>query len=126
MEKELKIPTDRRKFFRQYVEILKPILKLRNREADVLAELLFESYKRKDINSLSDRFRLVFDYDVKLEMQERIKMESAQFSNCLTTLRKKNIIGKGNVINPGYLLNPDGESISFTFKFIFKDENSGN
>lgn len=122
MEKEIKINTDRKKFFRQYVEILKPICKLRGRDADVLAELLYQSYIRKDINSLSDRFRLIFDYNTKMTICEELNMGIAGFGNSLTQLRRKGVIGKGNVINPGYLINPDDDIVSIKYSFMFPKE----
>lgn len=123
MEKEIKIPTDRKKFFRQYVEILKPVCKLRDREADVLAALLYQSYIRRDINNLIERFKLVFDYDTKITILDDIKMDMAQFRNCLTELRKKQIIGKANVIGPGFLVNPPDDNIfSVKYSFVFKKE----
>lgn len=122
MEKEIPIQTDRRKFFRQYVEILKPICKLRDREADVLAELLYQAYIRKDINNLIDRFKLVFDYDTKIKMQDDIGMSTAVFRNCITQLRKKKIIGKNNVINLFYLINPDDDIVSIKYNFLFAKE----
>ena len=121
MEKEIKITTDKRKFFRQYVEVLKPICNVRDREADVLAQLLYQSYLRKDINNLKDRFKLVFDYDTKIKIQEDTNMTTAVFRNCISQLRKKGIIGKDNVILSQYLINPDDKTFSVKYNFIIKE-----
>lgn len=121
MEKEIKIPTNRKKFFRQYIEVLKPICDVRDREADVLASLLYQSYLRKDINNLKDRFKLVFDYDTKIKIQEELNMTTAVLRNCISQLRKKGIIGKDNVILPQYLINPDDEIFSLKYNFILKE-----
>jgi hypothetical protein len=119
MEKEIKVDTNKKKFFRQFVEILQPINRVRAREAEVLAELLYQSYLRRDIGDLKDRFKLVFDYDTKIKIQEELKMTTAVFRNCCTQLRKKGIIGKDNVIQQGYLINPPDKDY-VTIKFVFK------
>jgi len=121
MEKELKIDTNTKKFFRQYVEILQPFIKLRANEADVLAGLLYHSYLRKDIGNLIDRFKLVFDYDTRLKIQEELNMSTPVFRNCLSRLRKKKIIGEHNVIPPYYLVNPTEENFSIKYTFTFKN-----
>lgn len=120
MEKEIKVNTDKKKFFRQYVETLQPVLKLRAKEADVLSSLLYQSYLRKDINNLTDRFKLVFDYDTRIKIQEDLKMSTPVFRNCLSRLRRKNIIIKQNVIEPRYLVNPEEDTFSIKYTFLFK------
>lgn len=127
MEKTIPINTNTRRFFRQYVEILQPLFNIRAREADVLAALLYESYLRKDINDIKDRFKLILDYDTKIRMQEELKMSTAVFRNCMVRLRKKGIIGKFDIVKPGFLINPiEGENvdIKFTFKFVLDAETS--
>ena len=47
----LTIATDERKFFRQFLEILSsipPLNKLRNRELDILAAMMYYNYLYKD------------------------------------------------------------------------------
>lgn len=127
MEKTIPINTNKRKFFRQYVEILQPLFKIRAREADVLAALLYESYLRRDIGDIRDRFKLVYDYDIKMKIREELKMSSSVFCNCMVRLRKKGILGKDDIIRPGFLINPIEEEtidIKFSFKFI-KDAEEG-
>jgi predicted transcriptional regulator len=119
MEKEIPINTNIKKFFRQYVEVLQPLFDIRSREADVFAALLYESYLRRDIGDLKDRFKLILDYDTKIKIQEELNMTTAVFRNCLTRLRKKGLVGKYDIIKPGYLINPD-EKETVNIKFIFK------
>jgi hypothetical protein len=110
------IPTDKRKYFRQALELIKPIPPintLTNRELDVLAEFLYYNYKYRDIKE-DLRAKIIFDYETKLAMREYLKMEEASFNNILTSARKKNILTKRGIVKD-YGLNPDTPDILFKF-----------
>lgn len=113
------IPTTQRKFFRQVLEILKPIPPLnllRNKELDVLAEFLYYndkySHLEKDIRS-----KIVFDYDTKLDMREYLNMDEQSFNNHMTSLRKKGILTKRSVENTFGI---DIKSPIITFQFLWE------
>ena len=111
------IPTDKRKYFRQALELLRPIPpinSLTNRELDVLSEFLYYNYIYKDIPE-ELRAKIIFDYDTKLAMREYLTMGEAIFNNILTLLRKKNVLTKRGIVN-SYGLNPDNPDIVFKFK----------
>jgi hypothetical protein len=115
MKKEIPVPTTTRKFFRQYISLLNPILKLRDKEAAVLGELLYHSWLHKDIPEPS-RWKLVFDYDTKLGIKEELGMSSASLDNIFTALRKKKIIDPlENKLSKGLVVDP-----KFPFELSFK------
>ncbi len=118
----IKIPTNVRKFFRQYIGLMQPILNLTDREAEVFSELLYHSYLRRDIGNLQDRFTLVFESDTRIQIQEVLNISASAFRNYIMSLRKKGLIGKGNVIHPRFLIIPNGDPINITFTFEFKEE----
>ena len=114
MEKIVPLNTSEKVFFRQYVEILDPVIKLRPKELDVLAELLYHNNKLKDIDS-KNRWKLILDYDNKKEMAGGLNISVDSFGNNLSFLRKKGIIVDNKVID-GLLVYPD-KTFKLTFKF---------
>jgi hypothetical protein len=111
------ITLSHRDFFRMNLEILKsfpPFSELRSKELDVLAEILFYNYKYKDIDPLV-RGKVIFDYSTKVEMRSNLQMDEQSFNNHLTTLRKKGILDKRNLIS-NYGINPSTPVITFNFK----------
>lgn len=121
-EKILTLKKTRREFFRAYVEILKPFLKkLRSKDADVFAELLYQNSIKSDIKNKKDRFKLIFDADNRKEMEEHLKMSSQTFRNSLTNLRYRNLLEKDNTIPDLYLIVPDREKFALKFNFVFEN-----
>jgi len=119
MEKILKLKTSEKAFFRQYVQLLNPIIKIRDKELDVLAELLYHNNRLKDIE-MKNRWKLVLDYDNKKEMAINVGTSQASFGNNLTYLRKKGIIVDNQVVS-NLLVYPDS-SFNLVFKFNISDD----
>lgn len=115
MLKEIPIKCTDRNFYRYYVELLNPIAKLRKKELDVLAQLLYYDNKYK---SLEDkiRYKIIFDQDTKLEIREALNLSEASLNNNLSELRKKKVI-KDNQIAKGYRVYP-GEESKLVFNFL--------
>ena len=109
-----------RKFYRQYIEILQPMLKLRKREADVFAELLYHNYLKRDIKDAEDRFKLVFDISTRNKISEKLDISNAVIQQALGGLRKKNVI-KGITIRETFAVEPENGVFSLHFKFVVKD-----
>ena len=112
------IPTDKVKFFRQGIEILKhipPLNKLTSRELDVLGYLLYYDYEYRTIEE-SLRGKLVFDYENRVKIRDFIGITEAGFNNLIKTLKTKGII-KGKQIIPKIKLDPENPEIIFKFKF---------
>lgn len=114
MEKNIPIGTTENRFFRQYLELINPILKLRGKELDVLAELMYYNNKMKDISE-EHRWKLIFDYDTKAKIKNKLSLSDASLNNNLSALRKKHIIVE-NRIKKAFLVYPDNK---FLLKFQF-------
>tara|TARA_B110000259_G_C14028685_1_gene405759 strand:+ start:759 stop:1160 length:402 start_codon:yes stop_codon:yes gene_type:complete len=117
-----------RKFYRQFIELLQPILGLRKREADVFAELLYHNYLRRDIKNEEDRFRLVFDISTREKIGEALgqknekgelvqPLSNAVIQQALGGLRKKNLVS-GIKIRNAYTIEPSSGVFALTFKFV--------
>lgn len=106
-----------RKFYRQCVEILQPILKLRNREADVFSELLYYNYTKRDIKDPEDRAALVFGTATRKKIQEDLDISNPVIQQALGGLRKKGVI-KGVNIRPFFAIEPVEGVFALTFNFV--------
>ena len=122
MEKVVKLNTGEKVFFRQYVEILDPLIKLRPKELDVLAELLYHNNKLKDI-ATKNRWKLILDYDNKKDMATSLNISVASFGNNLSYLRKRGIIVDNKVVDN--LLVYPGKSFKLVFNFKVEDVAKG-
>ena len=118
MDKVVPIKTKEAVFYRQYVELLNPLIKLRPKELDLLAELLYHNNKLKDID-IKNRWKLILDYDNKKDMATNLDMSVASLGNNLSYLRKKGIIINNQVSN-NFLVYPD-KNFKLTFNFIIDD-----
>lgn len=119
MKKEIPLRTDEHKFFRQYVTLLSNLINLRDKEAAVLAELLYYQFKFKELPE-DVKWKMVFDYDTKLKIREAIGLSQASLDNIFTALRKKKIIDPNeNKLGAGYVVYPEFP-FELTFKFIIK------
>lgn len=119
-DKSLSINTESRVFFRQYLTVLKPVLKphLTNGELSVLGELLYFNDKYKDI-PVNLRGKIIFDHDTKINIINRLNISQNTFANILTSLRKKNYINDRK-FTKGLDIHPDS---SFSIKYKFNINN---
>lgn len=121
MEKVIPITTTKERFFRQYVELLNPILALRGKELDVLAKLLYCNNEKQYIKP-QDRWINIFSYDNKVSMRSDLGLSDASFANNLSSLRKKGVIVNNRVVD-GILVYPGKENkFSLNFKFDVNEE----
>jgi len=120
MDKSVPIKTTENKFFRQYLELLNPLLRLRGKELDVLAEILYHNHKLESIPE-NHRWKLIFDYDTKAEIRNKLHLSDASLNNNLSALRKKGIIRK-NRIPDSFLIHPSNYC-KLTFSFNITEEN---
>mgnify|MGYP003630827154 CR=1 FL=1 len=131
MKKTFTMPAvEPRKFYRQYIELLQPILNLRKREADVFAELLYHNYLRREIQNADDRFRLVFDISTRNQIGTALgtkdrngnitPLSNAVIQQALGGLRKKNVI-QGIKLREAFTIAPEGGVFNLTFKFVVNE-----
>lgn len=87
------------KFFKIWLMILQPFLKLRNKELELVAKLLYHRYlislEVKNKEMLDD---LLFSNKMKKQILSELDIPEYAYNNILTHLRKKNII-KDKTIN---------------------------
>jgi hypothetical protein len=118
-----------RQFYRKYVELMQPLLKLRDREIDVFAELLYYNYLKRDTKDIVDRMTLVFNIATRRSIQQHLKVSNIVIQQALGSLRKNRgsedhpfYLIKGIKINEAFIVYPEKEfKMSFKFK-ITEDE----
>ena len=120
---KLTVETTERKFFRQLLEILSsipPLNKLRPKELDLLAILMYYNNVYKDLDPLL-RQRLLNSKVTKKEIRDTTGMNENVFNTNLFILRKNNLISKsGELINALQVFPKDSFKIEFQFN-IEKD-----
>lgn len=101
----LGIPTTLDDFFRYWVEFLKPLHRLTDREIDVATAFLKKRYElSKSILDPNMLDKFLMSEDTKAEIREECNVSSAHFQVIMGKLRKSKIIVNGN-INPRFIPN---------------------
>lgn len=121
----INIPTDKSKIFKQYLNIVNPILgkkKLTSTEIEVFSKLLLIKYLYSNLDEETIQ-TICFHSDTKKKIRESIKEESnivlseASFNNVILSLRKKEfIINKLIKDIPSYT--DKGISITFNLNLV--------
>lgn len=108
-----------KKFFRMWLEFLKPFHKLTDRETDVLAAFLKERYYlSKKINDPELLDKILMNEDTKKKVREDCNyMSSTHFQVIMTKLRKSRIIVDGK-ISPKFIPKIDNED-NFQLLLLF-------
>jgi hypothetical protein len=125
MKQNYKFNSTERGFFMMYLELMSvqnPISSLRRQEKRVLAELMYMNHMiAKDFKDKEDhkKWNVLFDYDTKLSMRERLSMSDQTFANSLTVLRKKGLLSSDNYLHSRLRLYPDEKNL-LTFEFNIK------
>lgn len=120
--KKIPIITNNRKFYRQFLELIKslpPINKLRPKEMDVLAEIMYENGKLKSIDEES-RYIIIFSTKNRKEMRKLIGISEDSYNNNLSILRKHGLITKDNQLNK--FLSTVMFTDNFSLEFVFKNK----
>lgn len=95
-----------------YLQILNPVLKLKDKEIEVLSNFLSIWYKNKSNPNID---KLLFSTSVRKMVRKSIGMSEASFNNHITMLRKKKMI-VDKKINPSILNNVEDTGIEITYK----------
>tara|TARA_R100000734_G_C3263548_1_gene61507 strand:- start:39 stop:386 length:348 start_codon:yes stop_codon:yes gene_type:complete len=106
------ITSDINKSLRAYLQVLNPVLKLKDKEIEVLSNFLSIWYKNKNNKDLN---RLLFSTPVRKMVRKSIGMSEASFNNHITMLRKKKMI-VDKKINSSILEAIKEEGIEVTYK----------
>lgn len=104
-------------FFKLWIEMLQPFLKLRNQEVEMLAKMLYHRYKIScDIVNSANIDQLLFSEENRKKMRLELKYEVYTFNNNLSVLRKKKLVNDKS-INP--IIIPNVEKGFQDFKFTY-------
>ena len=120
---KLTIETNEKKFFRQLLEILSsipPLNKLRPKELDLLAIIMYYNNIYKDLDPLL-RQRVLNSKATKKEIRDIAGMNENVFNTNIFILRKNNLVSKsGELIGALQIFPKDSFKIEFQFN-IEKD-----
>lgn len=116
----LGIPTTLDDFFRYWVDFLKPLHRLTDREVDVITAFLKKRYElSKDILDPVKLDKYLMSEDTKAEIREECNISSAHFQVIMGKLRKSKIIVDGN-INPRFIPNVKEGEGTFQLLLLFQ------
>ena len=98
--------------FKAYLQVLNPVLKLKDKEIEVLSNFLSIWYKNKSNENIE---KLLFSTPVRKMVRKSIGMSEASFNNHITMLRKKKMI-IGKKLNTNILNGIKDTGIEITYK----------
>ena len=98
-----------------YLQILNPVLKLKDKEIEVLSNFLSIWHKNKNNKNLD---KLLFSTPVRKMVRKSIGMSEASFNNHITMLRKKKMI-VGKKLNPTILSGIKKDKVEVTYKITW-------
>lgn len=119
---KLTIQTEPKKFFRQFLDLISsfpPVRGTRNKELDVLAILMEQNYKFKDI---PDKVRntVIFSKENKKEICTELNISLDSLYNDLSILRKRKLLLKNNEL-PKFLNIIPENKYEFSITFIINN-----
>lgn len=119
-----KIRTDKRSIFKYWLRFLKPYHKLRPKEIDALATILYYRYElSRDISNEDMLNTVLFSTPTRNKMREDLgNMGQKIFNNLLTSLRKKKVLSKDNKVMKALIPNMTEDGFKLIFNFEIKDE----
>lgn len=118
---KLNITTDERKFFRQVLELLSsipPLEKLRGRELDLLAGLMYYNYLYRNLGD-DIRWRVINNKSTKKELRDMLEMGEDVFNNNMSIIRKTGLIDKaGKLSNALQIIPSETFKMEFNFNIV--------
>ena len=118
MAKVIPIPTTEEKFFKQYIRLLNPLLNLRGKAQDVLAQIMYHDYLYRNLDE-ETRVMKVFHKTTTAKMKTSLGMKGPSFHNNLGELREKGMLDKDNSLKHPLVKNVRPEE-KFDLLFSFK------
>jgi DNA-binding CsgD family transcriptional regulator len=123
----MKIPiqTNKKKFYRQVLEVLRslpPLDTLRSRELSLLSMIMYynDLYKSVDENI---RWRIINDTMTRKEIQKELNMNEYLFSNNLSIIKKAGVISKDGALVKFLQISPENNKFGITFTFNISEDN---
>lgn len=116
----IRIPTSiDGKFFRYWIEFLKPFHNLTDRETEVAAEFLKQRYTLSKVISDNDILdRVAMSEETKRKVREECKISLPHFQVIMGKLRKSGIL-ENEKLNPRFIPNITSEKGAFNLLFFF-------
>jgi hypothetical protein len=118
---KLPIVTNERKFFRQVLELLRgipPLDKLRNKELDLLAGIMFYNYLYRNLGE-DIRWRVINNKTTKKELREYLGMGEDVYNNNISIIRKTGLVDSAGRLSKALQIIPES---TFKIEFEFKIE----
>jgi hypothetical protein len=115
---KIRIKTSEDTYFLKLLLIINnipPFNKLRPKELELYANLLLVNHKYRNI-PFKERNSLIFNYDTKIDISNKMGIKLSGVYNILSNLRKFKILEEESLI-PKYVLNKTNELV-----FIFEEE----
>lgn len=115
---KIRIKTREDTYFLKLILILNnipPFNKLRPKELELYAHLLTVNHKYRSI-PFKERNRVIFNYDTKIEISNKMGIKLSGVYNILSNIRKLGIVERESLI-PKYVLSKSSEVL-----FIFDEE----
>lgn len=109
-------------FFRYWVEFLRPLHELTNREMDVLAEFLKVRYNlSKEIINTDRLDRVLMSEETKRDIRNTCDISAKHFQVIMSKFRKNGVIRNGK-IHLNLIPTITDEGVGLMVHFSFKDE----
>ena len=109
------INSDIPKSMKAYLQVLNPILKLKDKEIEVLSSFLSVWQSNRNNQEINKK---LFSTPVRKLVRKQIGMSEASFNNHITMLRKKQMIVEKK-INPNILSAIKKDGIEVTYKLTW-------
>lgn len=107
------------KFFRYWLEFLKPFHRLTDREIDVTASFLKQRHELSKVVSDQEVLnKLTMSEDTKRKVREDCQISQAHFQVIMTKLKKSKVIDNGR-INPKFIPKIDKDAKNFQLLLLF-------
>jgi len=104
-------------FFKLWVNMLQPFLKLRQQEVTTLAKILYHRHKISlKLNDKTAIDNLLFSEENRRTMRNELKQEAYTFNNILVILRKKKLV-IDKTVNQVIIPNVEENFQNFTFTY---------
>lgn len=107
------------KFFRMWLEFLRPFHKLTEREADVMASFLKQRFElSKVVGDQEILNKLTMSEDTKKKVRDDCNISQAHFQVIMTKLKKSRMIENGR-INPKFIPRVEHDARGFQLLLAF-------
>lgn len=107
------------KFFRYWLEFLRPFHRLTDREIDVTASFLKQRHELSKVVSDQEVLnKLTMSEDTKRKVREDCQISQAHFQVIMTKLKKSKVIDNGR-INPKFIPKVDKDAKTFQLLLHF-------